>query len=248
MTDIQQIALYTDFGPGGPYVGQMRLRLQQQLCPSIPVSELISDLMPFRQDLAAYLLPALIRDLPEQTLFLCVVDPGVGGDRAPVVLEADGNWFVGPDNGLFSILARRAGTLRVREICWRPAELSNSFHGRDLFAPVAAMISRGVAPDWHEIDPAALQGSHWPEDLPNIIYRDGYGNLMTGFRASLLDASAVIDAGKWRLRAARTFCEVPTGTAFWYENALGLVELSVNQGRADLVLGLEPGDSIEILQ
>ena len=104
---IDRIALVTDFGPGGPYVGQLKLRLSE-LVPGIPVIDLVSDLTPFRSDLAAYFLPALVRDIPNSTLYLCVVDPGVGGERAALAVLADGNWYVGPDNGLLAVVARRA--------------------------------------------------------------------------------------------------------------------------------------------
>ena len=245
MVPIHRVALVTDFGPGGPYVGQMRLRLAE-LAPGVPVVELVSDLTPFRPDLAAYLLPALVRDMPPGTLYLCVVDPGVGGDRLALTLAAGGNCFVGPDNGLLALVARRAAAPQVRRVDWRPPRLSESFHGRDLFAPVAAMLANGRQPESVGVDRAGMTGSDWPDDLPRVLYADPYGNLMTGVRASGLPRHGRIQAGAQALGFARTFCEVPAGRAFWYENAFGLVELAVNQGRADRVLGLAPGDPIAI--
>src|SRR3989442_1728605 len=90
--------------------------------------------------------PPIANEFAAGTTFLCVVDPGVGGPRPPVVLEADGRWYVGPGNGLFELIERRAMRARSFEIEWRPANLSASFHGRDLFAPVAAMLARGEPP------------------------------------------------------------------------------------------------------
>jgi S-adenosylmethionine hydrolase len=245
MVTVQRIALVTDFGAAGPYVGQMKLRLGE-LAPTIPVMDLVSDLPPFRPDLAAYLLPALVRDTPAGTLYLCVVDPGVGGERLALSLWAGGNCFVGPDNGLLAIVARRAADSSLRRVDWRPPHLSESFHGRDLFAPVAAMLARGEDPGSGEIDPGAMTGIDWPDDLPHIVYADGYGNLMTGIRACQARRDALVHAGERALGFARTFCEVQPGTAFWYENALGLVELAVNQGRADRLLGLAPGDPVSL--
>lgn len=243
MPPIQRLALITDFGGTGPYVGQVKLRLSG-LSPEIPVIDLISDLVPFRPDLGAYLLPALVRDMPRGTLYVCVVDPGVGGDRRALIVEADGNIFVGPDNGLFAVLARSASDAKVRRVAWRPAELSASFHGRDLFAPVAAMLATGKFLDAEEIDPKSMEGMDWPHDLWRVIYADHYGNLMSGIRASQLNRTQVMHVGGHRLAFSRTFCEAQPSQAFWYENALGLVELAVNQGRADRVLGLAPGDPI----
>lgn len=243
MEGVRGIALVTDFGDGGPYVGQMELRLAE-LAPEVPVTQLVSDLPPFRPDLAAYLLPALARDIAAPTLYLCVVDPGVGGERAVLAVEADGNWFVGPDNGLLAIVVRRAIRCQVLRVGWRPETMSESFHGRDLFAPVAAMLTKGESLEAHAVGDDAMEGSGWSDELSRIVYADRYGNLMTGLRAARLDCHAAIQAGGRILRFARTFCEVPSGGAFWYENAFGLVELAVNQGRADRLLGVTAGDPV----
>lgn len=239
---VERIALVTDFG-AGVYVGQVVARLLA-LVPGLPVIDLVHDLPPFRADLAAYLLPALVRDLPRGTLYLSVVDPGVGGERAGLVVAAGGDLFVGPDNGLLAQVTRRTPGARAWRIDWQPPGLSHSFHGRDWFAPAAARLCRGEPLALGALDLKVLSGSDWPDDLPSVIYGDGYGNLMTGVRASVLAAETEIHAGGRFLHRARTFCETLPGDAFWFENALGLVELAVNQGRADRVLGLVPGDSI----
>ncbi len=242
---IDRIALVTDFGGTGPYVGQVKLRLSG-LVPQVPVIDLISDLAPFRADLAAYLLPALVRDMPARTLYLCVVDPGVGGERSALAIEADGDWYVGPDNGLLALVARRASQARVLRIDWRPEVLSASFHGRDLFAPVAASLCNGKLPRHTEIDQGALIGNDWPHELAKVIYADRYGNLITGIRAVDLGRDTRLRVSGRDIVYARTFCAVPPGQAFWYEDAFGLVELAVNQGDARRVLRLDLGDRIEL--
>lgn len=239
---VERIALVTDFGPGGPYVGQVELCLSE-LAPRIPVVNLVSDLAPFRPDLAAYLLPALARDTPKRTLYICVVDPGVGGERAALAVLADGDWYVGPDNGLLALMARRAKDVQVLRVDWRPGRLSSSFHGRDLFAPVGAMLCNGEVPACTEIDVGQMVGSDWPNELLRMIYTDPYGNLTTGVRGSSLVRNRILCAGGRELGFARTYGEVPPGEAFWYENSFGLVELAVNRGRADEILGLKTGDS-----
>jgi len=243
MQTIERIALVTDFGGTGPYMGQMRLRLSG-LLPRIPIFDLVSDLAPFRPDLTAYFLPALVRDMPPRTLYLCVVDPGVGGERAALAVEADGDWYVGPDNGLLALVTQRAGRVRVLRVDWRPQVLSPSFHGRDLFAPVAAMLCKGKKPDGTELGLDALIGNDWPQGLAKVIYVDGYGNLITGIQAYDLDRDIGLQVGEWEIPYARTFCAVPPGQAFWYENSFGLVELAVNQGDAHRALGLDLGDRI----
>src|SRR5882757_10859172 len=136
------IALFTDFGLSGPYTGQM-VAVLQQTAPGVPVIQLFADAPAGNPKAAAYLLAAYAAWFPPGTVFLCVVDPGVGGARAPLMIDADGRWYVGPDNGLFELLLRRAKSAQTRAITWRPEKLSASFHGRDLFAPAAAQLAKG---------------------------------------------------------------------------------------------------------
>ncbi|HEX9770299.1 MAG TPA: SAM-dependent chlorinase/fluorinase, partial [Kiloniellales bacterium] len=98
------IVLFTDFG-GGPYLGQMRAVFARR-APEVPVIELMTDAPAFDAKASAYLLAASAREFAKGDVFVCVVDPGVGGSRAPIVVEADGRWYVGPDNGLLVLVAR----------------------------------------------------------------------------------------------------------------------------------------------
>ena len=239
------IVLFTDFGPGGPYMGQMKAVLARE-APGIPVIDLADDLPACDPKPAAYLLAAFARAFPPGAVFVCVVDPGVGSDRAPVALSADERWYVGPDNGLLAIAARRADDARWFTIDWRPPSLSASFHGRDLFAPVAARIARGEAVPGTPLDGDAVVGVDWPADRAAIVYVDPYGNAMTGLRAAHLPEDAAIAAGARRLGRLRTFSDAAPGAAFWYENANGLAEIAVNRGRADRLLGLQVGTPVRI--
>jgi len=235
------ILLFTDFGAEGPYLGQMEAMLRLN-APTIRVINLLSNAPAGEPVLASYLLAALAGQFPTGSVFLCVVDPGVGGKRLPVVLEADGRWFVGPDNGLLNTLAARAGQAIWREITWRPESLSASFHGRDLFAPVAARIVQG---DWswgHSIwkGPDLIS---WPQDSATIVYFDHYGNALTGWRyTQALDGKQLLVNGL-RIPQARTFSDLALGSPFWYRNSMGLVEIAVNRGRAEQALGLSLGQA-----
>jgi len=236
------IVLFTDFGPGGPYVGQMHAVLAQQ-APGTAVIDLFHDVPSFDIRAAAYLLPAYTKGFPPGTVHVCVVDPGVGSERRALIVKADHRWYVGPDNGLFHVLARRARDLECYEIRWRPALLSASFHGRDLFAPVATQLVHGLMPD---CVPAALSPSlpNWPEDLPQVLYIDHFGNAITGLRAERLNRDVRLRIGGAELAYARTYTDIRAGQGFWYENANGLVEIAVNQARASDQLGIAVGDSI----
>ena len=240
------IVLFTDFGTGGPYVGQMTAALRRD-APDAPVIELMSDAPAFDPRAAAYMLAALVPDFPADSVFLAVVDPGVGGERAPLVLRAHGRWFVGPDNGLLALVAGRDETARAWEITWRPERLSASFHGRDLFAPVAAGLAKGVMPAVEPRAPETLAGADWPEDLARVVYLDAFGNAMTGLRTASLPDGTALRAGDRQIGRARTFSDVARDQPFWYENAIGLAEIAVNQGHAGDVLGLTVGTEITVV-
>jgi S-adenosylmethionine hydrolase len=241
------IALFTDFGSCGPYVGQMKAAVVDS-APGIPVVDLMHDVPVHDIASASYLLAAVVRDLPRETVVLAVVDPGVGTEnRLPAAVRADGRWFVGPGNGLFSVVVAAATSAEAWRIDWRPDRLSASFHGRDLFAPVAARIASGdrrpgtATPLEQVADPGIAR------DLDKIVYIDRFGNAMTGRRAETVPANAgVVVAGR-KLRRARTFDDVPAGTAMWYANSSGLVEVAVNQGRADVALGLAVGTAVTLV-
>lgn len=240
------IVLFTDFGPTGPYVGAMHAVLAQR-APGIPVIDLMHDAPMFDARASAYLLAALSGSFPAESIFVCVVDPGVGSDRAALIVEADGKRFVGPDNGLLAILTRRAQAAAAHRILWQPERLSASFHGRDLFSPVAAMLAMGEEFPCEPMPMRSIDRSDWPEELAEIIYIDSFGNAMTGLRAATLPADALLEGAGKRFSRARTFSDVAPGGAFWYENSSGLAEIAVNGGRADSV-GLARGTPIAILK
>jgi S-adenosyl-L-methionine hydrolase (adenosine-forming) len=239
------IALFTDFGLTGPYTGQMKAVLHR-LAPGMPVVDLFADAPSRNPKAAAYLLAAYGAWFPPGTVLLAVVDPGVGGTRAALLVEADGKLYVGPDNGLFELVRRRAKVARVSEITWRPETLSASFHGRDLFAPAAAMLARGDRPASEPRPPDFGGRAGWPDDLAEIVYIDHYGNALTGLRAAQLSADATLLAAGRAIPRASTFSAVPAGEAFWYENSNGLAEIAVNLGRADESLGLAIGSGVGV--
>jgi S-adenosylmethionine hydrolase len=239
------IVLFTDFGLHGPYTGQMKAVLHH-LAPAIPIIDLFADAPAGNPKASAYLLAAYAAWFSAGTVFLCVVDPGVGGARPAIILEADGRWYVGPGNGLFELVQRRAEETQSFDIEWKPEHLSPSFHGRDLFAPVAAMLARGEPPPGQPRKDSADRRPDWPDDLSEIVYIDHFGNAITGLRAAMLPQGARLAAAGQLLERARTFSDLPPGAAFWYENANGLAEIAVNQWRADRKLGLTVGSPVKM--
>ena len=239
------IALFTDYGLAGPYLGQVETVLHR-LLPDEKVVNLLADAPRNNPRASAYLLDAFSRacDAPPGTIFFSVVDPGVGSfqDR-PVNIKADGHWYVGPDNGLFDIVCRRSAEVQCRRIDWRPETLSASFHGRDLYAPAAAMIRNNENPG----PTLSWQDRHgWPDDLAEIIYIDHFGNCMTGIRAGMLDTTKVIRVNGAAIAFAHTFSSVPNDAAFWYHNSQGLTEIAVNGGNAAEWLKLGVGTRLAL--
>ncbi len=211
------------------------------------VIELLSDVAPYNIRAASHLLASQIPWFPTGSLFLCVVDPGVGGSRNPVALQADGNWFVGPENGLFDVVAARSREVSWFHIQWRPEQLSASFHGRDLFAPIAARIATGRITEGDLTVVPPPQPIDHGDDLHEVIYLDRYGNAITGVRAVSIDARERLEIGGVILENSNTFSDVPVGTPFWYENSVGLVEIAINQGSAEEQLQVSVGSGFSVI-
>lgn len=242
------IVLYTDFGWNGPYVGQMKAALVQQ-APGVHVIDLMHDVPKFNAKAGAYLLASLIERFPNGTVFLCVVDPGVGSERLPCIVKADDYWFVGPDNGLFNIVLNHAKVKNKWEIVWQPQNLSTSFHGRDLFAPIAAEIAKNNKCNSNKISKRSIGENDWPNVLNEIIYIDNYGNCITGLTKEYMTADIHnndISCHGFTFRHADTFSAVNKDEALWYINSIGLCELAVNQGNAAHFFNFKIGDQINL--
>jgi len=237
--------LFTDYGWRDPYVGLVKAVLAH-LAPGLPLIDLLHDAPDFNAHAGAHLLYALCHDLPAGAVVLAVIDPGVGGPREAVVVEADGRFYVGPDNGLLSVLAGRAHTSRIWRIAWRPENCSNSFHGRDLFAPIAGWIAAGKFPDDKLIAVEGLEVQFDTAELPRILYIDHYGNAWSGIHGGLAEAGTTIEVKGNVLPWRRVFVAAAKGEAFWHVNSSGLIEIAVNRGSAADKLGLKVGDSVRL--
>jgi len=238
------IHLFSDFGQQGPYIGEMQAVLARGL-PNITLIDLMHDAPAFNPRASAYLLAALSRRFMPGDMCLAVVDPGVGNkQRRVLLLEADEVCYVGPDNGLFAVLLQGAQHCLCREICWRPDKLSSSFHGRDLFAPVAIRNKLGLDLDGRMLEPGSLVGMDWPQQIAEVVYIDRYGNVVTGLRATDCSKETDFTISGRKISHALIFSAVETGVVFWYENSMGLVEIAVNSGNAADILGLRIGSTV----
>ena len=239
------IVLFTDFGIIGPYVGQMKAAIHS-ITPKTRIVDLMHDAPQFNPKFSSYLLAAYSQCFAIETIFVAVVDPEVGGDRYPIIIRADGKWFVGPNNGLFEMVIRRAKAIEAWKINWQPTSLSASFHGRDIFAPVAARIADGVMPISETLNTKHILKPNWPDDIPVVLHIDSFGNAITGLRSSFLNPKSILKFGKYSISYARVFSDVTQGECFWYENSNGLIEIAINKGSAD-ALGITTGTPISVL-
>ena len=241
---MKNIVLFTDFGASGPYIGQIEAVLRQT-APNVPVINLLSNAPTADPHLSAYLLAALRHSFPLNSIFLAVVDPEVGSERRAVVLQADRQFFVGPDNGLLNTVAVQSQDVQWSEIIWKPVHCSMSFHGRDIFAPIAAKLAINAAEE--ALQPFERDDLHhyWPQDLAAVIYFDCYGNAMTGLRYREAFSGKTLTVNGIAINQAATFGAVKERQAFWYENSSGLVEIAVNKGHAEQQLALTLGIRVD---
>jgi len=242
------IALFTDFGHDGLYVGQLHAVIGTAL-PEINVIDLCHAIPPHDIRAAAYLLPAYTHYLPPASVVVCVVDPGVGSERPHAVCQADGRWYIGPDNGLFDVLEQHVHSFRKYHFQW-PGEVSDSFHARDIYTPAACLLAESGEPDVLQGQPVETDKQRFSADLNEVIYFDNFGNAITGLRGTIrgttIKTEGKIAINSVTINHARVFSGVPVGDCFWYENANGLVEIAVNRGSAKDSFGLQLGDSFNI--
>jgi hypothetical protein len=241
------LVLFCDFGL--PYTGQMKARLGCA-APDHPIVDLFHDVPPYDVRAGSVLLAAFAADFPPGSVFVCVVDPGVGTDaRRPGAVFAGGRWFIGPLNGLFEHTLRRwPDDAKAYEIVWRPEHLSASFHGRDLFAPIAAEIATGKLGGLRPLALHDVRHGHFPDNVEAVIYGDGFGNLMTGVQAAHLGANDTLAVAGRTLARFRTFAEGESGSLFCYENAVGLMEIAANRANARNILAISLGTPVKIIR
>lgn len=239
------IYMFTDFGIAGPYLGQMHARLLRD-APAVPVVNLMADAPAFDPIRSAYLLAAYTCGLAAGDVVLGVVDPGVGSAREGVVLRAGGVWYVGPDNGLFEIVAgHHPHDARWWRLPRAEEGMSSTFHGRDWFAPKAAALATDRwSPPGEGSDHPPSGGLGLSEDLCEVVYIDDFGNALTGINGAGLACGSILQAGGRLLSWAETYSDVPQGQVFWYVNSNGLVELAANRARACDVLGVGIGAQV----
>ena len=255
------ITLTTDFGLQDYYVSAMKATILG-IAPDVRLID-ISHEIPSQDIMAgSWVLKNSAMLFPSHTVHVVVVDPGVGTNRNAVALRIEDQYFIGPDNGIFSILTgdRDFEAVKLNNRKYWGKAASNTFHGRDIFAPVAAHLSTGV-PLSELGDPLdELVTYRWAEPIADkdglqgwVIHIDKFGNLVTNLSESLIrdvidDKSVKIYVGNTILdEIATTFGSVPEGEPVAYIGSSGMLEVGVNQGNAEEMLGVQKGAQISLV-
>ena len=258
------IALFTDFGWDDPYVAQVK-GVILTLNPNARLLDLMHSVSPFSVTEGAYLLDQCAEEFPPGTIFVAVVDPGVGTDRDPILVETGkGKYFVGPDNGIFSQVIAHETMTRAWKLdkpqFFRSGEISRTFHGRDIFGPIAAHLAAGTDPDKLGTPiktltllpdkEAVLSGN---QIYVEVLHIDRYGNVIlnlpagTDLAARLKEGNLVrISIGRESFSAplVKTYAEVEKGRLLLLYGSGGLLEISMNEGSAAQRMKVQPGASV----
>jgi S-adenosyl-L-methionine hydrolase (adenosine-forming) len=254
------VTLTTDFGTADHYVGVMKGVLLAS-APQLQVVDLTHEVEPGRVEAGAFALLASYRYFPAGTVHVGVVDPGVGSQRRALLVDAAAQYFVGPDNGLFSYVLEREPTAQVVEVTderYFRQPRSDTFHGRDVFAPLAAALASGVKP--YELGPILTQPVRLPPLRPQllasgalmgrILHVDRFGNCVTSLTPGDLPRAGThlrLTAGDCLITELRRhYSGAAPGAPFAIWGSSGFLELSVNGGSAADLLGIAPGAAVEV--
>jgi hypothetical protein len=237
------VTLLTDFGTADYFVGAVKGAILS-VNPQAVIVDITHEIPPQDIEAGAFTLLAAYKTFPAGTIHVGVVDPGVGSERRPIIVSANEQFFVGPDNGLFTYICDREPSHRIvhatSERYFRPS-VSRTFHGRDIFAPVAAALSNGVALEEFgaEIDDAVRLPSL--ETPLRIIHIDRFGNCVTNITRA--ETSLVVN-GQTISEFREFYGEGDDESLFAIWGSAGFLEISVNGGSAAEILHARRGDEV----
>lgn len=255
------ITLTTDFGQQDHYVSVMKA-VMLKVNPSVRFIDTSHEIPPQDIMAGAWVVRNSAMLFPSGTVHLVVVDPGVGTDRKPVALKIEDQFFVGPDNGIFSLIGEEFGyeAIQLTNSDYWLKEQSSTFHGRDIFAPVAAHLSKGEAMEQLGKPLEKLVTFRWAIPISDrdgiqgwVVHIDRYGNLVTNIPSSMIrnvdqSASVRIYVGNTILNNVETtFASVPDGEPVAYIGSSDNLEIAINKGNAKEMLGVEKGAQVSII-
>jgi len=256
------ITLLTDFGTKDHYVASMK-GVILNINPRCILIDITHQVSPHDIREGAFILANAYSYFPKGTIHLSVVDPGVGGRRKPILLVTQNYYFVGPDNGLFTKITQKECVKQIIALDkqkYHLSKVSTTFHGRDIFAPVAAHLSLGIKPNafGHKIDSLGWLGFEGPfikegKLLGEILHVDTFGNLVSNIDEGKLfrfiqGRPFVIRAGRKTIRGLKKgYWEGKKDEAIALLGSGGFLEISIREGNAQKVLKVKRGDPIQII-
>lgn len=256
------ITLTTDFGLKDPYVAEMKAVIFQ-ICPKAILVDITHELEKFNVRMGAFILSCAAGYFPNGTIHVAVVDPSVGTKRRPIMIETERGLFIGPDNGVLLLAAEKEGVRNYREITNRSLmlpEIANTFHGRDIFAPIAAHLASGI--ETEEIGPKidkivrplfAKVTNRKAGVNGEVLHVDSFGNIITNIMEVHISQ---IGQGNWlktklarrevKLRLRKTYGEASRNELLALIGSHGYLEIAVNQGSAVEKFHAKRGDKISV--
>ncbi len=256
------ITLTTDFGLKDPYVAEMKAAILQ-ICPEAVLVDITHEIEKFNVQMGAFILSCVVGYFPEGTIHVAVIDPSVGTKRRPIVIETQRSFLVGPDNGVLILASEREGIRNYREIVNRRLTLpkiSTTFHGRDIFAPVAAHLAKGtktteIGPEINKVARPLFTKVTDRNSAVNgeVLHIDDFGNIITNItevhisRPDYSDWLEIKLAGrKLKLRLCKTYGGAQKNELLALIGSHGYLEIAVNQGSAVGKLGAKQRDRVSV--
>ena len=254
------IALLTDFGTEDGYVGAMKGKILS-MAPETDIVDISHDITPFNTRQAAYCLMNCYSHFPEGTIFVIVVDPGVGSSRKGLVLQTANHYFVGPDNGVFSFIygkeAVNSFEIDLSAILW---EISATFHGRDVFSPLAALLAKGTkiskyieSTEKHKTFIKPIKKVDKNRYRLPVVHIDHFGNVILNFQNR--DQSEIIGNREFEItfgeykfnKICKIFSDVPKAELLLLWDSSGYLQIAQNTGSAAKNLKINPDDEVELV-
>jgi S-adenosylmethionine hydrolase len=256
------VTLTTDFGLKDPYVAEMKAAILG-ICPKTVIVDVTHEIAKFNIQMGAYVLASAAPYFPARTVHVAVVDPGVGTQRRPIAIQTKQGFFVGPDNGILVLAAEKQAIESIHELTnprFMLPKVSNTFHGRDIFAPVAAHLLNGVKPS--EFGPEIRGATEteftkatWKNGMlfGEVLHVDGFGNIITNINQREVGRNHVKDeinvelaGNKLKLKLCKAYGETKPQESIALIGSHGFLEISVNQGNAAEKFKTKTGDTVVV--
>lgn len=261
---VRIVTLLSDFGLRDPYVAEMKAVILG-MAPKTRIVDISHQIEKFNVRMGAFILSCAAPFFPDGTVHVAVVDPEVGVKRNSIIIETKRSFFVGPDNGLLSLAAAKngiRGVYKIASTCYVRKPVSKTFHGRDVFAPIAACLVKGEKPQnlgskttkyvVLEFAETSRRGDRF---FGEILHVDDFGNVVTSFTAGDIEKTGlkegetftvVLGVKEYFMRLCSSYAEVRPNQPLAIVGSHGFLEISVNQGSAAKMFMIKPGDSVQI--